>query len=61
MTYLLIITLAPSPIPSQIPHTLFNINVTGALYIVKKQTTEKKPKHMKHEVGEIKALVKMSE
>jgi len=25
MTYLLIITLAPSPIPSQIPHTLFDI------------------------------------
>jgi len=25
MTYLLIITYAPSPIPSQIPHTLFDI------------------------------------
>jgi len=25
MTYLLIITLAPSPTPSQIPHTIFDI------------------------------------
>jgi len=30
MTYLLIITLAPSPIPSQIPHTLFDIISLGA-------------------------------
>jgi len=29
MTYLLIITLAPSPIPSQIPHTLFDIISLG--------------------------------
>jgi len=30
MTYLLIIMLAPSPIPSQIPHTLFHIISLGA-------------------------------
>jgi len=30
MTYLLSITLAPSPIPSQIPHTLFDIISLGA-------------------------------
>jgi len=29
MTYLLIITLVPSPIPSQIPHTQFNIISLG--------------------------------
>jgi len=29
MTYLLIITLAPSPIPSQIPQTLFEIISLG--------------------------------
>jgi len=29
MTYLLIITLAPSPIPSKIPHTLFDIISLG--------------------------------
>jgi len=29
MTYLLIITLAHSPIPSQIPHTLFDIITLG--------------------------------
>jgi len=31
MTYLLIITLAPSPIPSQIPHTLFDIISLGVV------------------------------
>jgi len=30
MTYLLIITLAPSPTPSQLPHTLFDIISLGA-------------------------------
>jgi len=36
MTYLLIITLAPSPIPRQIPHTLFNIISLGvdAVYVI---------------------------
>jgi len=29
MTYLLIITVAPSPIPSPIPHALFNIISLG--------------------------------
>jgi len=36
MTYLLIITLAPSPIPSQIPHDLFDIISLGvdAFYVM---------------------------
>jgi len=37
----------------------FDRNIAGVLYIIQKHT--QKPKQMKHKVGEIKAVVEMSE